>query len=121
MAGTCAGEGPIALESTEGLAGSGADLSDDARAILESMGDAFYALDGAWRITYANKRALDFWQTSLEAVYGRVLWDCFPALHGTRNAEVIRRAQAELPAAAVQRFVAAVLDARRVGRRGRLG
>ncbi|MBN8929190.1 MAG: hypothetical protein BGO51_01705 [Rhodospirillales bacterium 69-11] len=59
------------------------------------MGDAFYALDGAWRITYANKRALDFWQTSLEAVYGRVLWDCFPALHGTRNAEVIRRAQAE--------------------------
>jgi len=25
-----------------------------------SMGDAFYALDGAWRIVYANRRALEF-------------------------------------------------------------
>ena len=36
-------------------------LSADARAILESMGDAFYALDRDWRIVYANQRALDFW------------------------------------------------------------
>ncbi len=36
-------------------------LSADAQAILESMGDAFYALDAAWRIIYANQRALTFW------------------------------------------------------------
>ena len=36
-------------------------LSADARAIVESMGDAFYALDGAWRFIYANRRALEFW------------------------------------------------------------
>jgi PAS domain-containing protein len=34
-------------------------LSTDAQAILESMGDAFYALDGMWRIVYANRRAMD--------------------------------------------------------------
>ncbi|MBN8897942.1 MAG: PAS domain S-box protein, partial [Rhodospirillales bacterium] len=95
MAGTCAGEGPIALESTEGLAGSGADLSDDARAILESMGEAFYALDSAWRVTYANRRALAFWRSSFEEVRGQVLWDSFPSLRGTRNEEAIRACRAE--------------------------
>jgi hypothetical protein len=31
-------------------------LSTDAQAILESMGDAFYALDGMWRIVYEGHR-----------------------------------------------------------------
>ena len=38
-------------------------LSADAKAILESMGDAFYALDAEWRFIYANRRALAFWGT----------------------------------------------------------
>ena len=40
-------------------------LSADAKAILESMGDAFYALDGEWRFIYANRRALEFWEEDL--------------------------------------------------------
>ena len=70
-------------------------LSDDARAILESMSDAFYALDGAWRIIYANRRALEFWGLSAQDVVGRVVWDCLPQLVGTYNETVLRRARAE--------------------------
>jgi PAS domain-containing protein len=51
---------PLSVES------GSTTLSTDAQAILESMGDAFYALDGAWRIVYANQRALAFWGTLAE-------------------------------------------------------
>ena len=70
-------------------------LSDDARAILESMSDAFYALDGAWRVIYANRRALEFWGLGAQDVVGRVVWDCLPQLVGTYNETVLRRARAE--------------------------
>ncbi len=70
-------------------------LSADARAIVESMGDAFYALDGAWRIVYANRRALEFWGLAATDVVGRVIWESLPQLVGTLNETVLRRAHAE--------------------------
>jgi PAS domain S-box-containing protein len=70
-------------------------LSADARAIVESMGDAFYALDGAWRFIYANRRALEFWGLAAGDVTGRVIWECLPQLVGTINESVLRRARAE--------------------------
>ncbi len=70
-------------------------LSADASAIVESMGDAFYALDGAWRIVYANRRALEFWGLTAEYAVGRVIWECLPQLVGTLNEAVLRRARAE--------------------------
>ncbi len=70
-------------------------LSADARAILESMGDAFYALDGAWRIIYANHRALEFWGLAAGDVIGRVIWECLPQLVGTHNETILRRARAK--------------------------
>ena len=76
-------------------AGALPTLSADARAIVESMGDAFYALDGAWRIVYANRRALEFWGLAGNAVIGRVIWECLPQLVGTLNESVLRRARAE--------------------------
>ena len=71
------------------------ELSTDARAILESMGDAFYALDGEWHIVYANRRALQFWGVAAEDVIGRVIWERFPQLLGTLNEAVLRRCLAE--------------------------
>jgi len=59
------------------------------------MGDAFYALDGAWRITYANRRALEFWSRPAEAVIGQVVWQCMPQLIGTRNEMLMRRVRVE--------------------------
>jgi len=70
-------------------------LSADARAILESMGDAFYSLDAKWRFVYANRRALAFWGTTADSVIGQVIWRRFPAMVGTLNERVLRRVRAE--------------------------
>ena len=72
-----------------------ATLSADAQAILESMGDAFYALDGEWRIVYANRRALAFWGTTATEVIGQVIWQRFPQMVGTLNEQVLRRVRDE--------------------------
>ena len=66
-------------------------LSADAKAILESMGDAFYALDGEWRFIYANRRALEFWGTTATEVIGHVIWRRFPTMVGSLNEQVLRR------------------------------
>jgi PAS domain S-box-containing protein len=47
--------------------------------LLESITDAFYAVDRQWRITYANQRALDHFGMSRSELLGKVLWDTFPA------------------------------------------
>jgi len=59
------------------------------------MGDAFCSLDGAWRIVYANRRAVEFWGLAAEDVVGRVIWECLPQLVGTRNEAALHRARAE--------------------------
>ena len=59
------------------------------------MGDAFYALDGEWRIVYANRRALAFWRTTAAEVIGQVIWQRFPQLIGTLNEQVLRRVRDE--------------------------
>ena len=46
--------------------------------LLESITDAFYAVDRHWRITYANQRALDHFGLSRSELLGKVLWDMFP-------------------------------------------
>jgi PAS domain S-box-containing protein len=72
-----------------------APLSDDAQAILEGMSDAFYALDGEWRIIYANRRALAFWRVTAADVIGHVIWQRFPSMVGTLNEQVLRQVRAE--------------------------
>ena len=48
------------------------------RTILESITDAFFALDAGWRFTYVNAEAARLLRTSREALLGRVVWDAFP-------------------------------------------
>jgi len=52
-------------------------------AMLETIGDAFFALDRDWRITYANRKAASFVGLDLEANLGRPLLEVVPALAGT--------------------------------------
>ncbi len=54
----------------------------DRAALLESITDAFYALDRQLRFTYVNKRALDYFQRSREALLGKGIIEVFPALKG---------------------------------------
>lgn len=55
----------------------------DRAALLESITDAFFALDQDWRFTYVNQRALDYYGKSAEELLGRSIWEVFPAAAGT--------------------------------------
>lgn len=61
-------------------------------AMLESIGDAFFAIDRDWRIIYANRKAGAFIGAEVAPNIGRHLLDIAPALEGTENVEYYRRA-----------------------------
>jgi PAS domain S-box-containing protein len=63
--------------------------------MLESLTDAFCAVDFEWRITYVNGRALQLLaplNKSREGLLGRRLWDEFEELKGTNLAAELERA-----------------------------
>jgi len=51
--------------------------------ILESIGDAFYALDASFRFTYVNGKAEQLWGKRREELLGRTMWDEFPQAVGS--------------------------------------
>ncbi|GLC26981.1 hypothetical protein rosag_34940 [Roseisolibacter agri] len=54
-------------------------------AVLESIGDAFYAVDAEFRFTYVNRRAEALWQRCREDLIGRHYWSEFPAAVGSES------------------------------------
>ncbi|HEY0735609.1 MAG TPA: ATP-binding protein [Herpetosiphonaceae bacterium] len=48
-------------------------------AILESISDAFYAVDHEWRFTYVNHKAEQLLGQSREQLLGQNIWEVFPA------------------------------------------
>jgi len=63
--------------------------------ILESVTDAFYAVDPAWRLTYVNRRTEELWQTRREALLGQDLWQHFGSSVHPEAAAQLRRAMQE--------------------------
>jgi PAS domain S-box-containing protein len=65
------------------------EASRQIKNILESVTDAFYALDREWRFTYINERALRRFQgdkreeLTREELIGKNVWEVFPELVGT--------------------------------------
>lgn len=51
--------------------------------ILESIGDAFYAIDRDWRFSYVNRRALELFGKVGEDLTGRFFFDIFPMVKGS--------------------------------------
>ncbi|MBD1804669.1 PAS domain S-box protein [Microcoleus sp. FACHB-SPT15] len=51
--------------------------------ILESITDAFFALDRDWRYTYLNRQAELLLQRTREELLGQVMWDEFPEAVGS--------------------------------------
>ena len=51
--------------------------------ILESMAEAFIALDHGWRFIYINREAEQAWQRNREELTGRNIWEVFPQTVGT--------------------------------------
>ncbi|CAA9463181.1 MAG: diguanylate cyclase/phosphodiesterase (GGDEF & EAL domains) with PAS/PAC sensor(s) [uncultured Rubrobacteraceae bacterium] len=61
------------------------------REVLESIGDAFFALDRQWRLTYINDRAVSLTSWSREELLGKSISEAFPELvEGMASAELIR-------------------------------
>jgi PAS domain S-box-containing protein len=50
--------------------------------ILESISDAFYAVDHDWKLTYFNRKAEELWGRTREDLLGKVYWDEFPQAAG---------------------------------------
>src|SRR5215218_6920124 len=62
---------------------------------LESISDAFYAVDGQWRFTYVNGKAEELWERSREELLGKNVWEEFPEAIGSESYRQIRRAMEE--------------------------
>ena len=62
-----------------------------ARTILESITDAFFALDRDWRFTYVNRQAEALLGRSREDLLGKSLWEEYPETLGNEIERYYRR------------------------------
>jgi PAS domain S-box-containing protein len=63
--------------------------------VLESIGEALYAVDAGWRFTYVNDEAARLWGRDREELLGERLWEAFPEFVGSGFEEPLRRADRE--------------------------
>jgi len=63
--------------------------------ILESITDAFYALDHNWHFTYLNRQCEAYFGMPRENLLGRVIWDVFPDARGAGLEDRYQRAMTE--------------------------
>lgn len=54
------------------------NIAEEKNRVLESIGDAFFAVDKEWNITYWNKEAEQFLGRKREEMIGKNLWDEYP-------------------------------------------
>jgi PAS domain S-box-containing protein len=71
------------------------ELDGRATEILESITDAFFALDGEWRFTYLNSQALRVLDRTREQMIGASIWDVYPGLEDTEFGRAYRRVMLE--------------------------
>ncbi len=81
-----------AAERERALRAEAEAAHDRASTILESISDAFFALDREWRFTYVNEAAERSTGMTRKGLTERVFWDVFPASRGTDLETQFRRA-----------------------------
>lgn len=72
--------------------------------VLESITDAFFALDHDWRFTYLNKEAERLLRRRRKELTGSSLWDVFPEAVGSTFYEEYHRAMAEQSTVTFEEF-----------------
>jgi PAS domain S-box-containing protein len=88
-------EAALRLERERAAAAEAAEGRRRIEAILESITDAFVAVDRDWRFTYVNRRAAEYMGRDRDALIGGVLWEEFPILQGSLCERPIRRSMAD--------------------------
>jgi len=63
-------------------------ISEQARAILESITDAFFSLDRDWRFNYVNAQAERVLGRSPGDLLGKTIWEAYPGLLGSEFEKV---------------------------------
>ncbi len=76
------------------------------RNILESITDAFFAVDQEWRFTYLNPQAEPLLQRTRQELLGRSLWDEFPATANPTSYREYHRAISEKISVEFEEFYA---------------
>ncbi|MET0983743.1 MAG: response regulator, partial [Telluria sp.] len=89
----------------EALARRAAEERSDV--ILESMTDGFLAMDGAWRISYANGAAERITGLRRLDLMGQVFWDLFPEWQDSTQERACRRCAAERAGSRTEAFLPA--------------
>ena len=70
-------------------------LNERNRDILESITDAFFAVDRDWRFTYVNAQAERVLERAPGELLGKIIWDEYPGLNGTEFEKAYRTAADE--------------------------
>ncbi|MBD2103042.1 ATP-binding protein [Leptolyngbya sp. FACHB-261] len=74
--------------------------------ILESISDAFIALDHEWRYIYVNQEAERLLRKPREELLGQSVWQAFPAIIGSAFETSLRQAVAEQVTLEIEEFYA---------------
>nr|WP_314630858.1 EAL domain-containing protein [uncultured Noviherbaspirillum sp.] len=53
--------------------------------LIETMGDAFFAVSRDWRFTYVNRKTVAFVGRPQQTLLGHILWEAVPELLGTES------------------------------------
>jgi PAS domain S-box-containing protein len=103
-------EGEGATRHASSFVGTVADVTDrkqigeQARAILESITDAFFSLDRNWRFNYVNPQAEHVLGRSPGDLIGKIIWEVYPGLHGSVFERVYRNTMDHRVAGSVTSF-----------------
>jgi PAS domain S-box-containing protein len=71
------------------------ELHQETTNILESITDAFFAVDGDWRFTYVNSQAEQLLHQTRDELLGQTMWNVYPQAIGTTFAHEYHRAMAD--------------------------
>mgnify|MGYP002147579695 CR=1 FL=1 len=71
------------------------ELQGEKTTVLESIKEAFAAVDASWRFTYVNAQAERIYRMRRDELLGRNLWEVFPEIVGTIFERAHRRTMSE--------------------------
>jgi PAS domain S-box-containing protein len=77
---------------------------EQSRNILESINDAFFAVDENWRFTYVNQIAYTLLDRKPGDLIGKIFWSEFPGVNDSEFEQLHRRAMSDRVAGSVTAF-----------------